>query len=164
MDAIWNPNVHHVTRITPRDFDWTIPPTNTPHLPVRLYQNNTPYKPGFLLVYAVWCPHCQDPSFREMYSNLGKELRQANLNAYVMDGESNHSDSILQNLELSGFPTIYTVGDEGTLNKYTGERNMKAMVMELRNQLERSSPKKKRVTSRSSKGKKRTTRKKSTKK
>ena len=83
-------------------------------------------RPGMLLIYADWCPHCHHfiPIFNELCSKLGNDFP-------LMSVESNEiSPTLNKALGFSGFPTIKFFDQRGNiLSDYTGERTVPDILM-----------------------------------
>ena len=80
---------------------------------------------GFLLVYAPWCGFCHDPSF--IQSNITYQQQVApRLHSHLvaMNSEFPGNSSILQQLNIDGFPTFLHVDPKGRLHPYQGGRSL----------------------------------------
>lgn len=81
------------------------------------------------LFYTNWCPHCQHfkPHFKKAMtelegkmSNKGKTIRLT-----MVDCEVNKE--LGKQYEVSGYPTVKILMDDGTQEEYTGDRNYEGL-------------------------------------
>ncbi len=76
------------------------------------------------LFYADWCPHCQTfkPHFKKAMESLngktGKDGKKMRLE--MVDCDENKD--IASKYDVSGYPTVKILGDDGTQVEYGGER------------------------------------------
>jgi thiol:disulfide interchange protein len=87
----------------------------------KVHQN----KHGFLLVYAPWCGFCHDPAF--VQSNELFQTRVAKrLNTFLVafNADLPEHELILHELGVEGFPTMFHIKPNGSLQKYYGGRSI----------------------------------------
>lgn len=91
------------------------------------YVKNTT-KPGMLLVWAEWCPHCIN--FKPVYKELSNRLGG---NFPCMAIEDQEVDSSLQKaIGVSSYPSVYFFDKNGkVLDKYTGSRSHNDMLKHI---------------------------------
>jgi thiol-disulfide isomerase/thioredoxin len=81
------------------------------------------------LFYADWCPHCQHfkPHFqramKELNGKLGKDGKKMRLE--MVDCDANKD--ISRQYDVSGYPTVKILGDDGTQVEYGGERTYEGL-------------------------------------
>lgn len=89
---------------------------------------NNGNKPGMLLVWAEWCPHCIN--FKPVYKELSNRLK----NKFpCMAIEDQQLDSSLQGgLNVSSYPSIYFFDKSGKIvDKYNGRRDQNDMLQHV---------------------------------
>ena len=76
------------------------------------------------LFYADWCPHCQHfkPHFQRAMKELnGKTGKDGNkMRLEMVDCDANKD--ISREYDVSGYPTVKILGDDGTQVEYGGDR------------------------------------------
>lgn len=81
------------------------------------------------LFYADWCPHCQHfkPHFQKAITDLngkpdkdGKKMRLE-----MVDCDANKD--LARQYDVSGYPTVKILGDDGTQTEYSGERTYEGL-------------------------------------
>lgn len=75
--------------------------------------------PGMLLIHAHWCGHCVRflPTFNELYDKISKDFTCASIESEEI------SDSLRDNLQFRGFPTIKFFDQTGRIiGDYKGDR------------------------------------------
>lgn len=81
------------------------------------------------LFYADWCPHCQHfkPHFKKAMSSLngrpGKDGKKLRLEMVDCDADKNISSQY----DVSGYPTVKLIKDDGTQVEYGGERTYEGL-------------------------------------
>lgn len=81
------------------------------------------------LFYADWCPHCQHfkPHFQEAMDELngktGKDGKKMRLE--MVDCDANKD--IARKYDVSGYPTVKILGDDGTQVEYGGDRTYEGL-------------------------------------
>jgi len=81
------------------------------------------------LFYADWCPHCQHfkPHFQRAMSDLngktGKDGKKMRLE--MVDCDANKD--ISRQYDVSGYPTVKILGDDGTQVEYGGDRTYEGL-------------------------------------
>jgi thiol-disulfide isomerase/thioredoxin len=81
------------------------------------------------LFYADWCPHCQHfkPHFKKAMSSLngkpGKDGKKLRLEMVDCDADKN----ISRQYDVSGYPTVKLIKDDGTQVEYGGERTYEGL-------------------------------------
>jgi thiol-disulfide isomerase/thioredoxin len=81
------------------------------------------------LFYADWCPHCQHfkPHFQQAITELsgktGKDGKKMRLE--MVDCDANKD--ISREYDVSGYPTVKILGDDGTQVEYGGERTYEGL-------------------------------------
>ena len=81
------------------------------------------------LFYADWCPHCQHfkPDFKKAMSSLngqsGKDGKKLRLEMVDCDADKN----ISRQYDVSGYPTVKLIKDDGTNVEYGGERTYEGL-------------------------------------
>lgn len=98
----------------------------------KLYVNNNKMgnKPGMLLIWAEWCPHCHSflPTFKELSKKLGKDF----VCASIEHGQFKDNRSLSSSLDFKYFPTLKFFDQSGMIMKtYDGERNMSSILKEI---------------------------------
>jgi len=85
--------------------------------------------PGVLKAYAVWCPHCQTKV--EDFKTLAKAFKQIipQFQVYVIEADINKSFSNATNIE--GFPTMFTVDDNGIIKLIPDAGQINDIVLAL---------------------------------
>lgn len=81
------------------------------------------------LFYADWCPHCQHfkPDFKQAMGALnGKtDKKGKKLRLEMVDCDANKD--IAREYDVSGYPTVKILGDDGTQVEYGGERTFEGL-------------------------------------
>lgn len=87
-------------------------------------------RPGFIVFYAPWCPHCSNPEFIKMMSGLAKLSSQMKTNRkpVVLSFNSDRYPEMSNKLGIEMFPTIHYVDQKGNMEKYFGGRDHKSML------------------------------------
>lgn len=81
------------------------------------------------LFYADWCPHCQHfkPHFqraiKELNGKNGKDGKKMRLE--MVDCDANKD--ISRKYDVSGYPTVKILGDDGTQVEYGGDRTYEGL-------------------------------------
>lgn len=81
------------------------------------------------LFYADWCPHCQHfkPHFqramKELNGKIGKDGKKMRLE--MVDCDANKD--ISHQYDVSGYPTVKILGDDGTQVEYGGDRTYEGL-------------------------------------
>ena len=76
-------------------------------------------KPGMVMMYADWCPHCSNPQTRGMWSKMGKMVDNNSgwVGAMNCAEESNGNKTFADSIGIRGFPTVMLVTDKGVVSK-----------------------------------------------
>jgi thiol-disulfide isomerase/thioredoxin len=96
-----------VRELSPKDFK--IDGTRTPTLLLK--------KDGFLMCYAIWCPHCRNKV--DMWSSLASELKNTNFVIAALDCVK--YKEISNALGITGIPRVFYFNKAGKLEDYTQE-------------------------------------------
>lgn len=78
-------------------------------------------KPGMLLIYADWCPHCHDflPTFRQIDNSIGHSFVLVSLE----NADLENFPKVSSALEFNSFPTIKFFDQNGKIiSTYSGSR------------------------------------------
>jgi len=81
------------------------------------------------LFYADWCPHCVNfkPHFKKAMSSLngktGKDGKKMRLEMVDCDADKN----ISKKYDVSGYPTVKLINDDGQQVEYGGERTYEGL-------------------------------------
>lgn len=77
--------------------------------------------PGILLVYAPWCGHCKAmmPAFEA--ASMQTDVRFARL-------EGARAQEFMREREIRGFPTIFTVKADNTVERWGGGRDLASLL------------------------------------
>ena len=81
------------------------------------------------LFYAVWCPHCVSfkPDYKKAMSNLnGKKHNGKTLRFEMVDCDK--YKSLSKQHDVSGFPTVKILNDDGTSDEYKGTRSYEGLT------------------------------------
>lgn len=82
-------------------------------------------KPGMLLVWADWCPHCH--RFMPTYKQMSQKLHSQFPCLLIENSELN--SQISESLSLTSFPSIYFFDKSGQIiEKYTNTRDQNIML------------------------------------
>lgn len=88
-------------------------------------------KVGFLKIYAPWCSHCI--SMVDTVNSVSKKLKTKNIVIGVCDGTDKRNKKIMEILEVRGFPTLYLVKSDGSLDSYNQGRDENTLISNLLN-------------------------------
>lgn len=81
------------------------------------------------LFYADWCPHCQHfkPEFKQAMEELNGKTRKngKKMRLEMVDCEANKD--ISRKYDVSGYPTVKILDDDGTQTEYGGERTFEGL-------------------------------------
>jgi thiol-disulfide isomerase/thioredoxin len=81
------------------------------------------------LFYADWCPHCQHfkPEFQQAMDELNGKTRKngKKMRLEMVDCEANKD--IARNYDVSGYPTVKILEDDGTQVEYGGDRTFEGL-------------------------------------
>ena len=82
-------------------------------------------KPGMLLVWAEWCPHCIN--FKPVYKELSNRL--TNKFPCLSIEEQQLDEKLQSSLKVSSYPSIYFFDKTGkVIGKYNGNRSQNDML------------------------------------
>lgn len=81
-------------------------------------------KDGFLMCYAIWCPHCRNKV--EMWNSLAHELKGTDFVIAALDCVK--YKELSKALGISGIPRIFYFDKQGRLEDYTDEMVPNALV------------------------------------
>lgn len=102
--------------LTPANFD----------LAAKKYKNMN-NKPGLIMFYAHWCPHCT--TMVDTWKQLNKS--QPNHTVRAIDCALDANAAVGKALGISGYPTIKKVDASGKLSDYEGARDLNSLKMAL---------------------------------
>lgn len=74
-------------------------------------------KPGIVMMYADWCPHCSNPQTREMWSKLGSMVEKNSGWVGAMNCANEKNKSLSNELGIRGYPSILMVLPNGSISK-----------------------------------------------
>lgn len=80
------------------------------------------------LFYADWCPHCVKfkPSFSKAKDTMdGKNSKGKKLRFEMVDCDA--FKQLSKEYDVSGYPTIKLLKDDGTISEYSGERTYEGL-------------------------------------
>lgn len=100
-----------VREVTKKDFD-----INTPKILLK--------KDGFLMCYAIWCPHCRNKV--TMWNNLAIKLKNTDFVIASLDCVKYKDVSTA--LGVTGIPRIFYFNKKGQLEDYTEEIDPNALL------------------------------------
>ncbi len=91
-------------------------------------QNLHSLKPGLIMFYAHWCPHCQHMvgTWKQLHK---KHCGQHSVLAINCAADSNQA--ICRQFNVQGYPTIKVLRN-GKLSEYTGSRDFASLERELK--------------------------------
>jgi len=98
----------------------------------RLYINGqtTNNKPGMLLIWADWCPHCHAflPTFQELSEKLGKDF----VCASIEHAQFKNNGLLNKALDFEYFPTLKFFDQKGMIMAtYNGDRKKSELLREI---------------------------------
>lgn len=70
-------------------------------------------KPGIVMMYADWCPHCNNPDTILMWNKLGSMMDEQNGWVGAFNCADEFNSKIASNLKVEGYPTIMFVDKTG---------------------------------------------------
>lgn len=86
---------------------------------VYIQNSHTNGKPGMILIWADWCPHCH--RFMPTYKQMSQKLHSQFPCLLIENSELN--PKVGETLKLSSFPSIYFFDKNGKIiEKYTNSR------------------------------------------
>lgn len=115
---------------------------------MRFNPQNKPVHGAIILVYAPWCPHCNDREWQEKYSALGNFLNRNGSRAYAMNATVPANLEWTDKMNINGLPTILMANRQGEMREYEGDRELTPMVKDLVDYLVKTNEKPKRKGSR----------------
>ena len=74
-------------------------------------------KPGIVMMYADWCPHCSNPQTRGMWGKLGSMLGKESGWVGAMNCANDQNKELSKKLGINGYPTVLLVLPNGQLSK-----------------------------------------------
>lgn len=85
-------------------------------------------KPHFVLLYALWCPHCihMKPEFELLKNSKGKMYDAVDIESNDMNKAPSHIKPYIDKLNVNGFPFMFAIID-GKVYLYEGERRKTSM-------------------------------------
>ena len=86
-------------------------------------------KPGMLLIYADWCPHCHHflPVFNEIDNAIGKSFSLMS----VENAQLEKYDNVSNGLNIESFPTIKFFDQNGKIiSTYDGNDRSKKSILD----------------------------------
>ncbi len=81
-------------------------------------------KDGFLMCYAIWCPHCRNKV--TMWTNLANKLKNTDFVIASLDCVKYKEVSTA--LGLTGIPRVFYFNKQGQLEDYTSEIDPNALL------------------------------------
>jgi thiol-disulfide isomerase/thioredoxin len=80
------------------------------------------------LFYADWCPHCVSfkPDYKKAMSELTGNEHKGKTLRFVMVDCDKHKTLAKEN-DVSGFPTVKILNDDGSSEEYDGERSFEGL-------------------------------------
>lgn len=92
---------------------------------VYIHQSVTNGKPGMILVWADWCPHCH--RFMPTYKQMSKKLHSQF--PCLLIESSQLTPKISESLNISSYPSIYFFHKNGQIiEKYTNTREQNILL------------------------------------
>ena len=72
-------------------------------------------KPGIVMMYADWCPHCSNPETTGMWKKMGSmvDSQLGWVGAFNCADEANGNKELSRKLGVQGYPTLMFVSKEG---------------------------------------------------
>jgi thiol-disulfide isomerase/thioredoxin len=86
-------------------------------------QNLRQAAPAFLFVYVTWCGYCKKA--KPLIEQIAKAFGDA-LPVYAIDADKN--GPLAESLGVKSFPTLFTIAQNGSANKFEGERSLDTLV------------------------------------
>lgn len=88
-------------------------------------------KPGIVMFYADWCPHCSNASTRNMWNDLG-DFCYPDVAVGAMNCNDNFhgNGDVAQDIGVRGYPSIAYINIDGTIDHemFGGERDKDSLV------------------------------------
>lgn len=95
-------------------------------------KSNPQVQGAFILVYAPWCPHCNDPTWQNKYAALTHFLEnKSELDAYAMNATIPENYDWTDKMKIQGLPTILMANNKGEIAEYEGDRELTPMMESL---------------------------------
>jgi len=88
-------------------------------------------KPGLVMFYADWCPHCSNPTTRKMWNEIGYFCSpDVAVGAMNCNDKFRGNDLSARLIGVSGYPSIAYINSDGTVDHemFGGERNKEYLV------------------------------------
>jgi thioredoxin-like negative regulator of GroEL len=85
-------------------------------------------KPGLVMWYADWCPHCSNQQTQQFWKDCGKRCGD---HANIAAMNCAQYPTVSQSVGISGYPTITFVDQAGNIDAqdtYSGQREMIPML------------------------------------
>ena len=81
------------------------------------------------LFYADWCPHCVNfkPHFKKAMSELNGQPRKDGKKMRLEMVDCDANKEISKQYDVSGYPTVKLIKDDGTQVEYGGERTYEGL-------------------------------------
>ena len=81
------------------------------------------------LFYADWCPHCVNfkPHFKKAMSSLNGQARKDGKKMRLEMVDCDANKEISRKYDVSGYPTVKLIKDDGTQVEYSGERTYEGL-------------------------------------
>lgn len=80
----------------------------------------TKRRPGIVMMYADWCPHCNNEETIKAWKKLSTLVDQKNGYVAAMNCADEQNTELAKRLGIKAYPTVLFVAPEGTLYK-TGD-------------------------------------------
>ncbi len=81
------------------------------------------------LFYADWCPHCQHfkPHFQRAMKELNGQTRKDGKKLRLEMVDCDAHKELARQYDVSGYPTVKLLGDDGTQVEYGGDRTYEGL-------------------------------------
>jgi thioredoxin-like negative regulator of GroEL len=92
---------------------------------IKLTNKQFKNKDGYVMIYAPWCPNCQNKV--EFWSYLGNQLnhnpqyKAENFRIGVVNSEDPSASQIVRHLQVNAIPRFVHISSGGTVSEYQGQ-------------------------------------------